>query len=59
MITLITPVIAILSIIALEFYALSQGINGVMLAGSIAVISGLGGYTVKSAKDKITKDKGG
>lgn len=53
--TLITPIVAIVAVVILELVALSQGINGVMLAGSIAVISGLGGYTVKAAKDKISK----
>lgn len=59
MIRTLTPIIAILSIVALEMYALSQGINGVLLAGSIAVIAGLGGYTTKTLKDKVIKGKGG
>lgn len=28
----------------LEAYALSQGVDGVALAGTVAVIAGLGGY---------------
>lgn len=47
--------IAILVIGALEAYAMSQGINGVLLAGSVAVIAGLGGYT---AKAKTSAPKG-
>ena len=30
----------------LEIYALSQGINGTVLAAAVAVIAGLGGYVV-------------
>lgn len=48
----LTPIVAIIVIAALEAYAISQGINGVLLAGSIAVIAGLGGYT---ARKKIEK----
>ena len=59
MITKLTPIIAIAAIVALECVALSKGINGVMLAGSIAIIAGLGGYTAKTMKDKIVKPKGG
>jgi len=55
MITAITPLISILAIVALEIYAISQGLNGVLLAGSIAVIAGLGGYEAKVVKDKVTK----
>jgi len=41
----LTPVIAILAIVALEIVAITQGINGALLAGSIAIIAGLGGFT--------------
>ncbi|MBA7554471.1 hypothetical protein ES705_47092 [subsurface metagenome] len=47
----ITPIIAILAIAALEIVAMTQGINGVLLAGSVAVIAGLGGWTAKKVKD--------
>ncbi|MBA7712380.1 hypothetical protein ES703_121354 [subsurface metagenome] len=47
MIKKLTPIIAILTIGALEAFAISQGVNGVLLAGSIAVIAGLGGYAAK------------
>lgn len=50
MIKKLTPIIAILAIVALEAYAISQEINGVLLAGSVAVIAALGGYTAKSIK---------
>lgn len=42
-----TSIIAILAITALEIVAIAQGINGALLAGSIAIIAGLGGYAVK------------
>ena len=48
----LTPCLAILSIAGLEFYAISQGINGVLLAGSIAAISGIGGYQIKKITEK-------
>lgn len=44
---LITTLTSILAITAIELYALRQGINGVLLAGAIAIISGLGGYEAK------------
>lgn len=58
MIKTLTPIVGILSIVGLEFYALSQGINGVMLAGSIAIIAGLAGYSAKTVKNKVTKKNG-
>jgi hypothetical protein len=48
---------AILSITGLELYAISQGIDGILLAGAIAVIAGLAGYEagsiVKHVVDKL------
>lgn len=38
--------IAICSIILIEFYALSQGINGSALSVSVACLAGLGGYEI-------------
>lgn len=38
-------IIAILAILILEIVALTQGVNGALLAGTIAIIAGLGGYT--------------
>lgn len=43
----ITSIIAILCITALEIVAIANNINGALLAGSIAIIAGLGGYAVK------------
>jgi hypothetical protein len=42
------PLAAILCITVIEAIALAQGIDGTMLALSIGVISGLGGYSVRS-----------
>lgn len=49
-----TPaIIAIIAITGLEALALSLGVNGALLAGSVAIIAGLGGYTAgKVAKPK-------
>lgn len=46
----LTPIIAIIAIVALEAYAIYQGINGVLLAGSIAVVAGLAGYVAPHKK---------
>lgn len=43
----VASIIAILCITALEIVAITQGINGALLAGSVAIIAGLGGYAVK------------
>jgi len=48
----ITPIIGILVIGALEAYAISQGMNGVVLAGTIAVIAGICGYSIPHPKTK-------
>jgi len=48
----IIPIIAILCITILEIVAITQGINGALLAGSIAIIAGLGGYQVHRQKSK-------
>ncbi len=52
MIKKLTPIVAILVIAGIEIYALSQGIDGVLLAGTIAVIAGLAGYTAKAKLSK-------
>lgn len=46
----LTPIISIVSISGLMAYAVHQGINGVLLAGVIAVIAGLGGYIAPHKK---------
>ena len=43
---------AILAITILEAFALFQGIDGTLLAGSIAIIAGLAGYKVATIKKK-------
>ena len=50
MIKTLTPIIAILAIVALEAYAISQHMNGVLLAGVVAIIAGLGGYIAPHRK---------
>ncbi len=56
---ILIPIIAILAITGLEVLAILQGIDGVLLAGSIAVIAGLGGFTAKSVKDRVKRNKRG
>ena len=41
---------AILMIAALEFYALSQGVDGTLFSAATAGIGGIVGYVLKSAK---------
>jgi len=47
----IKTVCAMGGIVLLECVALSQGIDGTALAAVIAVLAGLGGYTLAKAKD--------
>ena len=47
----ITAILAIICITALEIVALANSVNGALLAGSIAIIAGLGGWTAKKVKD--------
>lgn len=49
---LITTIIAILAITGLTAYALSLHIDGVLLAGSVAILAGLGGYVAPHRKKK-------
>lgn len=46
----LTPIIAIITIGLLEAYAIYQGINGTALAGSLAIVAGLGGYIAPHKK---------
>lgn len=46
---------AIVGIIILEVYALSKGINGLVMSLCIAAIAGLGGYKVKEYAKSIKK----
>lgn len=53
----VKPLFAIGCICAIELVALSQGIDGVALAASIAGISGLGGYYFKILRDKSSIER--
>ena len=57
MIKALTPIICALVILLLVGYALHLGIDGVLLAGVIAILAGLGGYQGKILKDKVKKNK--
>lgn len=48
---------AIVGIVIVEMYALSQGINGHILALTIAAISGLGGYELASINERKQRTK--
>lgn len=54
---IIVPIVAIIAIVGLEGYALSQGINGAMLGWATALIAGLGGYEVKALREHFKKPK--
>ncbi|MBA7543143.1 hypothetical protein ES705_35470 [subsurface metagenome] len=41
----LVPIVAILVIAALEVIALAAGVNGTTLAGAMAIIGGIGGWT--------------
>jgi len=51
---LISSSLAIIAIATIELYALTQGIDGALLAGTIAIIAGLGGYEAKALASTIT-----
>lgn len=46
------PVTAMICIAGLEIYALSQGINGTILAGTIGILAGLGGFIIGKKTSK-------
>ena len=46
----IVPVSAIAAILILELAAIFNGVNGATLAGTIAIVAGIGGYTVGSVR---------
>lgn len=54
-IKIIPTVTAIISITIMEVKALSMGINGTLFALSCAIVGGLGGYTLKAAKELFIK----
>ena len=49
----IVIVTAITGIVIMQIYALSQGIDGKMMAVCVFVIGGLAGYTFDIFKDKL------
>jgi len=50
--------VSVIAITGIEIYALSQGINGLRLGMSLAVIGGLGGWKIKDFTIKRKKDNG-
>jgi len=44
----LTPLIAILGIVAMELVAISHGIDGKVLTLSCVLVAGIGGYTLKN-----------
>lgn len=59
MMKIIIPAFAIVGIVIMEMFALSCGHDGLLLAGAISAVSGIGGYSipgiiqeVKAAKPK-------
>jgi len=46
----LTPIVAILAIVTLAIYALSHDINGLTLAGAMAIIGGIGGYEINAMR---------
>jgi len=48
---------AIGAIFLLESFALFTGHNGTMYTASVVAIAGLGGYTIREAKDRILPPK--
>jgi len=47
--------LAIVCIVVLDVYALSKGINGVIMSLSVTAIAGLGGYEIRVVRDKLIK----
>ena len=54
---IIATIVAIIAIAGLEAYAISQGVNGAALAGSLTVIAGLGGFQASKIVRKKPPDK--
>ncbi len=51
----IIPTVAIVCIAGLVAFALSQGIDGAVMSSGIALIAGIGGYTVKAIRESKRK----
>ena len=54
----ITTVAAISAVVYIEAQALQAGVNGVLLATSLAIITGLGGYELKGIIERRKKTEG-
>lgn len=46
----LTAIVAIAAITILEGLAILKGIDGILLAGAVAAIAGLGGFTIARKK---------
>ena len=53
MVRVITPVAAIIGIVTMECWALSNGMDGALFGLAVAAVSGLGGYEIKAVADKL------
>jgi len=51
----IIVIVAILAITTLVGLALANGIDGMVLAGAMAIIGGLAGFSGKALKDKLKR----
>lgn len=49
----IVPLIVVLCITGLAMFAISRGYDGVLLAGVVAVLAGIGGYVAPHKKPPI------
>ena len=52
---LIVTIVCICAITAMVFFALSKGIDGVIMGISITAVAGLGGYELNLVKSKVIK----
>ena len=52
-----TPVIAMLCIAGLEALAITQNVDGAVLGIVVAALAGLGGYELKSYREKRKEGK--
>ena len=51
-------IVAIISILIMECIALALGFNGTGLFLALSGVSGIGGYSIKGAKDVVINRKG-
>lgn len=52
---LVIPGLAIIGIVTIECVALMNNINGLVLASSLALVSGIGGFTARDVRDHIKR----